>query len=233
MRDLLVANLEQILQRFQFVLGHRRLESYGFDLISALFRLVPIDIYEPRLKDLVQVLLTKIHTKKTPKMQKDFALSLSIFVFASNDHRLCTVLNAIQPGLVTNVLQHLWFPALSTLRDSSEKRIAALAVGRLLSFPEVATNAALFQQGLESVSALLCNSAAKDDEEDEELDDMAQEFEVAFAKLHSTDTAASRFPDVGYVRAGMKQLLAPQASSFQQVVAANPGLQPLAQYLLA
>ena len=54
----------------------------------------------------------------------------------------------------------------------------ALEVGRLLSFPEVATNAALFQQGLESVSALLCNSAAKDDEEDEELDDMAQEFEV-------------------------------------------------------
>ena len=39
---------------------------------------------------------------------KDFALTLSIFVFASNDHRLCTVLNAIQPGLVTNVLQHLW-----------------------------------------------------------------------------------------------------------------------------
>ena len=58
--------------------------------------------------DLREVLLTKIHTKKTPKMQKDFALSLSIFVFASNDHRLCTVLNAIQPGLVTNVLQHLW-----------------------------------------------------------------------------------------------------------------------------
>ena len=65
MRDLLVANLEQILQRFQFVLGHRRLESYGFDLISALFRLVPIDIYEPRLKDLVQARAGQFTDTKT------------------------------------------------------------------------------------------------------------------------------------------------------------------------
>jgi len=33
-------------------------------LLSALFRLVPVDLYEPRFKDLVQVLLTKMHQKK-------------------------------------------------------------------------------------------------------------------------------------------------------------------------
>ena len=41
--------------------------------------------------------------------------------------------------------------------------------------------------------------------------------EVAFAKLNSTDTAASRFPDVGDVQSGVKQLLLPQAAAVQQV----------------
>lgn len=234
MKDLLVGNLEQILQRFQFVLSHRRLEPYAFDLISALFRLVPIDVYETRLKDLVQVLLTKLHQKKTPKMMKDFALSLSIFVHASGDHRICSIFNTIQPGLVSQVLQHIWLPAMNHLRSSNEKRIAALAVGRLLSFPEVSQNPALFQLGLEALGALLCNNAnVAADDDDDELDEQAQEYEVAFAKLHSTDTAASRFPDVGDVRAGMKQLLSPQIGNIQQVATAKPSLQPLVQYIMA
>lgn len=233
MRDLLTANLEAILQRFQFVLSHRRLEPYAFDLLSALFRQVPIDLYEPRLKDLIQVLLTKLHAKKTPKLMKDFALTLSVFVHASGDHRLLTTLNSIQPGLVTNVLQHIWFPAVIALRDGAEKRIAALAVSRMLSFADVAQNPALFQQALETLMALMSVAAAGVQDEDEEEPDDAQEYEVAFAKLHSTDTAHSRFPDLGDVRGLVKQLLAPHAQALTQVASANAGLQPLAQLVLA
>jgi exportin-2 (importin alpha re-exporter) len=230
MRELLVANLEGILQRFQFVLSHRRLEAYAFDLLSALFRLLPVDLYEPRFKDLVQVLLTKIHQKKTPKLMKDFALTLSVFVHASQDHRLCTTFSSIQPGLVTNVMQHIWFPSVGALKAVSEKKIAALAVARILSFPEVAQNPTLFQLGCETLTALLSvGGADTGDDDDDEPDEMAQEYEVAFAKLNSTDTAASRFPDVGDVQSGVKQLLAPQAASVQQVAAMNAKLQPLAQ----
>jgi exportin-2 (importin alpha re-exporter) len=232
MRELLVSNLEGILQRFQFVLSHRRLESYAFDLLSALFRLVPVDLYEPRFKDLVQVLLTKIHQKKTPKLMKDFSLTLSVFVHASQDHRLCTTFSSIQPGLVTNVLQHIWFPSVGALKAISEKKIAGLAVARLLSYPEVAQNPALFQLGCETLTALLSvGGADTGDDDDDEPDEMAQEYEVAFAKLNSTDTAASRFPDVGDVQSGVKQLLLPQAAAVQQVAAMNPKLQPLAQLM--
>merc|ERR1719183_2042996 len=86
---------------------------------------------------------------------KDFALTLSVFVFASQDHRLCTTFSSIQPGLVTNVLQHIWFPSVGALKAISEKKIAGLAVARLLSYPEVAQNPALFQLGCETLTALL------------------------------------------------------------------------------
>merc|ERR550537_139097 len=231
-------HLDTVLQRFQFVLSHRRLESYAFVLLNALFRHVPAQVYSAKFQQLVQVLLTRLQTKKTPKMMKDFALAMSIFVNISGDHTLPNTLNQIQPGLTQNILLHVWLPSCKTVKPSDEKKVMALALARLMTHPEIAGNAQHFQACLEALAALIGPGALEEKEEEKEkLLDAGQEYEVAFSKLSSTETAQSRLPDPGDVLQQAKQLLAPHKPTIAQVVQmagpANPALNQLGAIFVA
>merc|ERR550537_1781944 len=207
-------HLDTVLQRFQFVLSHRRLESYAFVLLNALFRHVPAQVYAPKFQQLVQVLLTRLQSKKTPKMMKDFALAMSVFVNISGDHTLPNTLNQIQPGLTQNILLHVWLPSCKTVKPSDEKKVMALALARLMTHPEIAGNAQHFQACLEALAALIGPGALEEKEEEKE-----------------------ELPDPGHVLQQAKQLLAPHKPTIAQVVQmagpANPALNQLGAIFVA
>merc|ERR1719453_2611636 len=103
--QILSQHLEAVLERFQFVLSNRKTESSAFDLVNAMYSHLPLELYQRYFKTMVTVLLTRLQSSKSPKFQKDFVVSCSLFVHRDGTQApgaLAAVFNEIQPGLMTN-----------------------------------------------------------------------------------------------------------------------------------
>merc|ERR1719453_1077033 len=97
--QILSQHLEAVLERFQFILNNRKTESHAFDLINAMYSHLPLELYQRFFKTLVTVLLTRLQSSKSPKFQKDFVVSCSLFLHRDQSQApgvLVSVFNEIQ-----------------------------------------------------------------------------------------------------------------------------------------
>lgn len=241
--ELLRTHMQAILERFQFVLCNRKTESSAFELLNAMYMHLPADFIQPHFKTLMTVLLTRLHSGKSPKLQRDFVISCSLCLHR-NSANLPQVLNEIQPGLLTNLLANVWPLVLKMSLRLDERKVCSMGLAKVMALDEVKQNPQVLSAcclGLVQVLGLLPSAAAAvadEASEDEALPadgGAGLEYEVSFSKLRNTDlpgSAGGLAPDVPDLHGAAKAVLKPQfASVVMQLAQANAELQPLAVFL--
>merc|ERR1719375_1047778 len=94
--DTLRSSMQSILERFQFCLCNRKTEAAAFELLRTIFGQLPFEIYQTYVQTLMTVLLTRLQSKPSPRLQKDFVITMSLFVYKDPALSLPGVLGQIQ-----------------------------------------------------------------------------------------------------------------------------------------
>ncbi|EER06797.1 Exportin-2, putative [Perkinsus marinus ATCC 50983] len=219
-------NMQTILQRFQYVLNHRKIEMQAFDLIVSMFRYLPLAAYKDSLAGILTVFLTKLQKKNTAALTRKFAITLSVFVYCVPDGPkvLLTTLEQIQAGLSVMVVKSLWMSAFKgNMGGKENKKVCLLSAAKFVSDPTVQSNGEIMHAVLMGISELLglnereqqpgnslLNPKLNDEDDDYEDDDAEdREYAVTFARLHSTEMPghADYAPSVTDVPGSVKQAL--------------------------
>lgn len=234
--------MQSILERFQFCLCNRKTEAAAFELLRTIFGQLPFEIYQTYVQTLMTVLLTRLQSKPSPRLQKDFVITMSLFVYKDPALSLPGVLGQVQAGLLPGLMTSVWLPALSMALTLDERKICSLALSKLMACSEVQGNAQLFTACCKALTNLLnlvpsatAPVAEGSDEENTPPGTGAgQEYEVSFSKLKNTDLpggAAGMAPEVADQHAAVKALVLPHGQAIAQCVATAPDLQPLVTFL--
>jgi len=205
---------------------------------------LPLELYQRFLKTIVTLLLTRLQNSKSPKFQKDFVVSCSLFVHRDQQQRLVLVgtFNEIQPGLLLNLLSGIWLAVLKMSLRLDERKVCTLALVKIMLSDEVRSNPQALagcSVALVSLLGLLPSTAvtvAQEESEDELPVDggAGQEFEVSFSKLKNTDlpgAGAGLAPDVPDLCVAAKAVLQPHAQAILQLAQSQGELQPLVRFL--
>merc|ERR1711920_453509 len=118
-------------------MGNRKTESSAIDLVNAIYSHLPFEFYQQFFKPLITVLLSRLQQNKSPKFQRDFVISCSLFVHRSTNNAFPQVLQEVQPGLLVNLMRNIWLPALKASLRLDERKICALALAKLLALDEL------------------------------------------------------------------------------------------------
>lgn len=240
---LLQANMQTILERFQFVLCNKKSEAAAFELLNAMYGQLPFELYQSLFKTLMTVLLSRLQSTKSGKFKKDFVISCSFFVHRHpNAATLPGVLREIQPGLLANLVTHVWVPCLKMQMTFDERKVCTAGLTKIMSDEEVRQNPAVLNACCVSLISLLGLSPSTNARVDEEgTDDEAAadggaglDYEVSFSRLRNTDLPGGTgglAADIPDLHASCKQLLLPFAQVIVQLCTANPELEPLARFL--
>ncbi|CAE7469287.1 cse1l [Symbiodinium natans] len=217
--ELLRTHMQAILERFQFVLMNRKTEVAALDLLNAMYQYLPIEFYQPFLKTLLTVVLTRLQSSKSPKFKRDFVVSCSLCIH--KNQAVIPLFNEIQAGLLSNLVLNVWPPVLKMPLRTDERKVCVMAVAKLLSLDEMRQNTQLVGAcavglvhllGLSSTNKSKLNGDEGSDDEPLEDGGAGQEYEVAFNKLQNTDlpgAAAGLAPDVPELQSAAKAALKP------------------------
>jgi len=241
--DMLRTHMQAILERFQFILMNRKTEVAALDLLNAMYQYLPIEFYQPFLKTLITVLLTRLQSSKSPKFKRDFVVSCSLCIHKNPS--VIALFNEIQAGLLSNLVLNVWPPVLQMPLKTDERKVCTMAVAKLLSMEEMRQNTQLVgacSLGLVHLLGLSSsNTKSKmngdDGSDDEPVENggAGQEYEVSFNKLQNTDlpgAAAGLAPDVPELQSAAKAALKPVlGGAVMQLASASADLQPLAVFL--
>jgi len=245
--QLLDQHMQAILERFQFVLSNRKTEVHAFDLVNAMYTHLPFELYQRYFKTLVTILLTRLQSSKSPKYQKDFVVSCSLFTHRDRSQApgaLAATFNEIQPGLMLNLLSGTWLTVLKMSLRLDERKVCCLALAKIMTADEVRQNPQALAGCCTALVALLgltpsSSAAVAEAESDDELPvdgGAGQDFEVSFSKLKNTDlpgAGAGLAPDVPDLLVAAKAVLQPHAQAILQLAHSQQELQPLARFLQA
>eukprot|EP00446_Apocalathium_sp_SHHI-4_P008304 CAMPEP_0177163592 /NCGR_PEP_ID=MMETSP0367-20130122/6494_1 /TAXON_ID=447022 ORGANISM="Scrippsiella hangoei-like, Strain SHHI-4" /NCGR_SAMPLE_ID=MMETSP0367 /ASSEMBLY_ACC=CAM_ASM_000362 /LENGTH=1049 /DNA_ID=CAMNT_0018609427 /DNA_START=1 /DNA_END=3147 /DNA_ORIENTATION=+ len=240
--ELLRSHMEAILMRFQFILCNRKTEASAMDLLNSMYMHLPIEFYQQHFKTLITVVLSRLQSSKSPKLQRDFVISCSLFMHRSPSNLLPQAMNEIQAGLLLNILGSVWMTVLKMSLKLDERKVCTLGLAKLMALDEVKQNPQLLNSCCVSLVALLNLLPATGKVEEEGSDDDAPladmgaglEFEVSFSKLRNTDLPGAQSglaPDVPDLHAAAKAVLKPNfGPAVMQLAQANAELQPLANF---
>jgi len=241
--QVLTTHMQAILESFQFVLCNRRTEHTALELCNAMYMHLPLAVYQNYFKTLVTVLLTRLQNSKSPRFQKDFVVSLSLFMHRNAVTVLISVFNEIQAGLLSSLLTGIWFPALKMMLRLDERKVCAITLAKLIAADEIRQNVQLFSGccsclvtllGLGPSAVLPTVEEGSDDEPAAGNNGAGVEYEINFNKLQNTDlpgAGAGLAPDVPELHSAAKTLLVPQRQNIAQLAQGNMELQPLLAFL--
>ncbi|KAH8741872.1 hypothetical protein FG386_002999 [Cryptosporidium ryanae] len=130
-QNTILGNLKQVFERFQFCLGHRRLQSnVSFDFLRDIVRYLPFQWYSQYLTALCNILLTK--SQEWNRIGDTIMIvqvigSLSIVVIKKpfnefNEHNLMNTLDTLQSGLSVLFFEKVVFPNLQKATLSPQAR---------------------------------------------------------------------------------------------------------------
>jgi exportin-2 (importin alpha re-exporter) len=244
--EMIRGHMQVVFQRFQFAMVHRKLKSSALGLLSAIFRYLPLDFYQQYLQVAISLVLGELQTKKEPYLEKECAVTLSIFINCQQDPGILPqVLDLIQPGLFQQFLTEIFLPGTSRVLLLQRRKICVLGLAKLMSSGDVCKNERLLLACCESLTGmlrsrngggLLCWLSALLSMAQEDEPVPGQEFEVSFRRLRHTELAPGGglwdpLPEIQDTAAIMSAVRAALAPLQPAILGLGDGTKPLVELL--
>jgi exportin-2 (importin alpha re-exporter) len=142
--SVLQAQLLPILGIFQKLLASRASEANAFDLLATIIERVPKEKLQPRMRDVMQLILMRLQHGKTLKFVRLATHFFALFICLYGAQEYLDQLNVLQPGLGLMILVQVWIPHLITETPIGrlETKIMVLGLSKLLcDVPNLLSNA--------------------------------------------------------------------------------------------
>lgn len=220
------------------LLFNRKTEGDALDLLNAVYLHLPIELYQQHFKDLLMVLLRRVHSSKSSFFRKCFVINCCLFCHHQKALTFATVLNEIQSGMIPALLTQIWLPIFKTSLKHDERKVCTLGLMKLMSHDSIKQNGELLSGCYSSIVSMLglgpstALSVVEEPSDCEDTHDGA--FEVSFNKLRNTDLpnlSASLAPDIPDLHAAAKAGLSPMKPNIMQLAQAHSELNPLLLFL--
>lgn len=245
---LLRANMQLVFERFHYVLGNRKMGARAFELLNAVLRLLPTDMYHQYFETALTLALARIQPKRASDLEKEFVVSLSLFVYMQPDpEALPSVFERIQPQLLPQFLAKVWLPSTSKVLLLQRRKVCLVGLAKLMTCRGVSSDPQLLATCCESLAGLLRWRNAgllcwlscvvfprlRGDDPEE-----APQYEAAFCRLMHCEPAPPHaaamesagwdmFPNIGNRAAAMavvRELLTPLRPAIQALEKVPPAL---------
>ncbi|KAI5449860.1 importin-alpha export receptor [Naganishia albida] len=238
--------VQGLLGIFQKLVASKNTDVYGFDLIGVMYEAVPISVMTPFTKTVLMLILNRLQTGKTPAFSQSFARFFLLLCAIPNvgPTFLVEQLQAIQPGLASQILENVILPETRKM-PIKDRKVVAVGLTRLLTDGDVLlqpTTVSAWPMVLEAVLDIFnLSQDLQSTETTEDLDSLDPEestFQASFSKLGASESRA-RDPVEGVPDAKLflsKQLAAASArnpgkfASFMQAVP-QESLAPFVAYM--
>jgi exportin-2 (importin alpha re-exporter) len=165
---------------------------------------LPQEVFMPRMKDILQILMMKLQQSKTPKYVGYITHFFAIFIGKFGSQAYLDQLNQLQPGLGLMLLVQVWVPRLhSNTPTRLEAKAQIIGLTKLLcETPALLADAngqQIWSQILACAVKIVCSSeshlnslAVQDNDDDAEIG-----YDATFSVLHfAIRPAKDPFPDV-------------------------------------
>jgi exportin-2 (importin alpha re-exporter) len=205
----LQAQLLPILGIFQKLLANRASEANAFDLLATIIERFPKEKLQPRMRDVMQLILMRLQHGKTLKFVRLATHFFALFICFYGAQEYLDQLNVLQPGLSLMILVQVWIPHLTkeTPIGRLETKIMVLGLSKLLcDVPSLLSNAdgqKIWGDLLSSILRVIVSPNAQFG-----TTDLADDFEVeitydaAYSRLHyASRPLHDPFPDINDVSA--------------------------------
>ena len=222
--QLVLGQMTTLVSRFQILLSSAKFEATAFDLLNAMTTSPHLPAMSPEvLQPILIALLTKIHTKRTERLIRQFAISLACLVASPQFQvdSLVGVLEKVQAGLSVQVIKDLWMTSVGNITAPTAKvrKVIIVSLAKLVTSPSVTSNSALLHAVLAATEAFICVNPGKEvgsttggiGHTHETGAEDGLEFEVSYARLSATANAVVEADFIPHVQGdgvnGLKQAL--------------------------
>ena len=222
--QLVLGQMTTLVSRFQILLSSAKFEATAFDLLNAMTTSPHLPAMSPEvLQPILIALLTKIHTKRTERLIRQFAISLACLVASPQFQvdSLVGVLEKVQTGLSVQVIKDLWMTSVGhiTAPTAKVRKVIIVSLAKLVTSPSVTSNSALLHAVLAATEAFICVNPGKEvgsttggiGHTHETGAEDGLEFEVSYARLSATANAVVEADFIPHVQGdgvnGLKQAL--------------------------
>eukprot|EP00445_Apocalathium_hangoei_P036695 CAMPEP_0203945012 /NCGR_PEP_ID=MMETSP0359-20131031/80633_1 /ASSEMBLY_ACC=CAM_ASM_000338 /TAXON_ID=268821 /ORGANISM="Scrippsiella Hangoei, Strain SHTV-5" /LENGTH=974 /DNA_ID=CAMNT_0050876113 /DNA_START=78 /DNA_END=2998 /DNA_ORIENTATION=+ len=148
--------MQTIFERFQYALGHQKLGGSAFALLNAILRYLPPDFYHQYFHIAITLSLGHLQGKKYPELEKEFVISMSLFVWMQQDPQaLPRMLEQIQPGLLLQIVKNIWLPSAPKVLLLQRRKVCVVGLARLMTCTEIHSNPQVLGPCCECLAGLL------------------------------------------------------------------------------
>lgn len=198
-REIIESNqLAAFLGVFQKLVASRANDQFGFEMLTSIFRYIPLEYLQSYLKQIFNILLTRLQSSKTAKYSAGFSkLICTLACQVQNGAKLIVdTMDEIQPKLFQMVAQSVILNDLKKVSGSLDRKISIVALTNFVSdcpslfgpefYPLLAN---MIDTGVQIIKTPLVKESLI--EEDFYLIDAEESgYQSAFVMLHSVSKAA-------------------------------------------
>ncbi|KAL1925152.1 uncharacterized protein VTP21DRAFT_35 [Calcarisporiella thermophila] len=135
----LVANqqLEPLLGLFNKLIASRINDSYGFELLCAIYQHVPMNALSPYLRKIFILMLERLQRSKTEKLVRGY-VHFTCFAMALNKEgggpeTVLQVYESIQPKMFADLVRNIIITDTTKLQKDVDRKVCAVGLTRLLT----------------------------------------------------------------------------------------------------
>ena len=128
--------LEAIVSIFRILVNSKVNDIHGFNLISALFGILPADLIGKYIRPVFLLILSRVQSNKTQKLSSYFMLFLCFVITETkvpdSSKFIIENLEQIQPNIYVMLFKSLFIPVISRIQEPSDKKVLVFGLTALL-----------------------------------------------------------------------------------------------------
>jgi len=138
--------LPPVLGIFQKLIASKVHDHEGFYILETIVDALPFAGFSPYIPQVFHLIFTRLQKDKTPKFIKSFLVFLAVFINRHGAPEVFQQIEAVQKDLFVNILDSLWIPNIQKVTGIIERKMATIAMTKLLTECPAMLNAPYFPQ---------------------------------------------------------------------------------------
>lgn len=154
---IVVQKIMPVLGVFQRLIASKSNDHYAFYILNSLTEHLPAQIFSEYVKQVLYLLFQRLNTSKTTKLVKNMLVFLSLYSYKYGPVGLFQLIDNLQPGMSTMVLEKLFVADLQKVSGNLERKICAVGVTKILvECPFLLSNEANLKIWAALLESLVC-----------------------------------------------------------------------------